>query len=73
MEALKTSNIKTVHSILRTIDTEEGRQGRTGVDPYILTFETPVREYVTFAFQPCPGGTVTYNIYATTIYTLTLP
>ena len=50
MEALKTSNIKIVLSILRTIDIEEGRQGRIGVDPYILTFETLVREHMTLAF-----------------------
>ena len=40
--ALKTSNIKTVLSILRTIDTEEGRQLQTGIDLYILEPETPV-------------------------------
>ena len=42
-EALKTSNIKTVRFILRTIDTEEGRQLQTGIDLYILEPETPVR------------------------------
>jgi hypothetical protein len=41
--ALKTSNIKTVLSILRTIDTEDGRQLRTGIDLYIQEPETPVR------------------------------
>ena len=42
-EALKTSNIKTVLFILRTIDTEDGRQLRTGTDLYILEPETPMR------------------------------
>jgi hypothetical protein len=48
-EGTQDSNIKTILFILRTIDTEEGRLGRTGVDPYILKPETGTSNHVTMS------------------------
>jgi hypothetical protein len=48
-EGTQDSNIKTILFILRTIDTEEGRLGRTGADPYILKPETGTSNHVTMS------------------------
>jgi hypothetical protein len=51
--ALETSNIKTIHLVLRTIDTEKGRQEETDVDPYILTLSS---EFALVGAQKLPDG-----------------